>query len=67
METAEHEATTAQAPLTPPAARGRLKLGAILLARGKIDEAELDRALRLQAASSRPEKLGNLLTTLGIV
>ena len=66
METAEHEATTAQAA-TPPAARGRLKLGAILLARGKIDEAELDRALRLQAASSRPEKLGSLLSTLGIV
>ncbi|WP_156861223.1 type II secretion system ATPase GspE [Casimicrobium huifangae] len=66
METAVHEATTAQAA-TPPAARGRLKLGAILLARGKIDEAELDRALRLQAASSRPEKLGSLLSTLGIV
>ena len=45
----------------------RLKLGAILLARGKVSEDELDRVLRLQGASTRPEKLGNLLTTLGVV
>ena len=45
----------------------RLKFGAILLARGKVSEDELDRVLRLQAASARPEKLGNLLTTLGVV
>ena len=45
----------------------RLKLGAILLARGKVSEDELDRVLRLQAASTRPEKLGSLLTTLGVV
>ena len=45
----------------------RLKFGAILLARGKVSEDELDRVLRLQAASTRPEKLGNLLTTLGVV
>ena len=45
----------------------RLKLGAILLARGKISEDELDRVLRLQAASTRPDKLGSLLTTLGVV
>ncbi|MBC7710529.1 MAG: type II secretion system ATPase GspE [Rhizobacter sp.] len=45
----------------------RLRLGEILLARGKVSEDELDRVLRLQAASSRPEKLGSLLTTLGVV
>ena len=45
----------------------RLKLGAILLARGKVSEDELDRVLRLQAASTRPDKLGSLLTTLGVV
>ena len=43
------------------------KLGAILLYRGKIVEAELDRVLRLQAASTRPERLGSLLSTLGVV
>ena len=45
----------------------RSKLGQILLAHGKIEATELDRVLRLQAASSRPDKLGNLLTTLGVV
>ena len=45
----------------------RLKFGAVLLARGKITEDELDRVLRLQAASTRPEKIGSLLTTLGVV
>ncbi len=45
----------------------RSKLGQILLARGKIEVTELERVLRLQAASSRPDKLGNLLTTLGVV
>ena len=53
---------------TPQSAAGkRLKLGAILLSRGKISEDELERALRLQAASTRPEKLGSLLSTLGVV
>jgi general secretion pathway protein E len=60
----EHVATAQPASAIPTAHR---KLGAILLAKGKIDEAELDRALRLQAASARPDKLGNLLSTLGIV
>lgn len=80
MESADHShQSSGQSTLTPasnpvsrtvplaPGSGQRLKLGAILLARGKIDEAELDRALRLQAASPRPDKLGNLLTTLGIV
>lgn len=44
-----------------------VKLGQILLSRGKIEEAELERVLRLQASSSRPEKLGSLLSTLGVV
>ena len=54
---------------TVPAAMrsARSKLGQILIERGKIDAAELDRVLRLQAASARPEKLGNLLSTLGVV
>ena len=71
MEIAEeHVATARPASATPTAAKVptvHRKLGAILLAKGKIDEAELDRALRLQAASARPDKLGNLLSTLGIV
>lgn len=71
MEIAEEHVATAQpASATPTAAKVptvHRKLGTILLAKGKIDEAELDRALRLQAASARPDKLGNLLSTLGIV
>ncbi len=65
MEIAEEHVATAQPVSATPTAHR--KLGAILLAKGKIDEAELDRALRLQAASARPDKLGNLLSTLGIV
>ena len=45
----------------------RLPLGQVLAARGKIDPNELDRVLRLQATSSTREKLGSLLTTLGVV
>jgi general secretion pathway protein E len=52
---------------TQPTKGVRVKLGAVLLARGKISEEELERVLRLQAASTRPEKLGSLLTTLGTV
>ena len=63
METAVIDTQTASqtAPIK------RLRLGEILLARGKVSEDELDRVLRLQAASTRPEKLGSLLTTLGVV
>ncbi len=46
---------------------GRVPLGQILLDRVKIDANELDRVLRLQATSSTREKLGSLLTTLGVV
>ncbi len=53
--------------ITPEKNLARAKLGAILLFRGKIVEAELDRVLRLQAASARPERLGSLLSTLGVV
>ncbi len=70
MEIAEEYATQAQETLSTQRTESPVvhrKLGAILLAKGKIDEAELDRALRLQAASARPDRLGNLLTTLGIV
>jgi general secretion pathway protein E len=45
----------------------RVPIGQILLDRGKVDANELDRVLRLQATSSTREKLGSLLTTLGVV
>jgi general secretion pathway protein E len=43
----------------------RKRLGEILIERGKLDQATLDRALRLQQESN--EKLGQLLVTLGVV
>ena len=42
----------------------RKRLGEILIERGKLDHAALDRALRLQGESG--EKLGQLLVTLGL-
>ncbi len=42
----------------------RKRLGEILIERGKLDQANLDRALRLQAESG--ERLGSLLVTLGL-
>ena len=46
-------------------APARKRLGEILIERGKLDPAALERALRLQQESG--ERLGNLLVTLGIV
>ncbi|MEO8756083.1 MAG: type II secretion system protein GspE, partial [Casimicrobiaceae bacterium] len=43
----------------------RKRLGEILIERGKLDAATLERALRLQQESG--EKLGALLVTLGVV
>src|SRR5664279_6601198 len=43
----------------------RKRLGEILMERGKLDAAGLERALRLQQESG--EKLGALLVTLGVV
>src|SRR5215813_8782343 len=43
----------------------RKRLGEILIERGKLDQAGLERALRLQQESG--EKLGALLVTLGVV
>jgi general secretion pathway protein E len=43
----------------------RKRLGEILIERGKLDQATLDRALRLQQESE--ERLGALLVTLGVV
>jgi general secretion pathway protein E len=43
----------------------RKRLGEILIERGKLDAATLERALRLQQDSG--EKLGQLLVTLGVV
>ena len=48
-------------PLDVPA---RKRLGEILIERGKLDQANLDRALRLQQEGD--EKLGALLVTLGL-
>ena len=45
-------------------APARKRLGEILIERGKLDQANLDRALRLQAESH--ERLGSLLVTLGL-
>ena len=45
-------------------APARKRLGEILIERGKLDQANLDRALRLQAESG--ERLGSLLVTLGL-
>ena len=42
----------------------RKRLGEILIERGKLDQANLERALRLQAESG--ERLGALLVTLGL-
>jgi general secretion pathway protein E len=42
----------------------RKRLGQILIERGKLDQANLDRALRLQGDSG--ERLGSLLVTLGL-
>ncbi|HEY7788300.1 MAG TPA: type II secretion system ATPase GspE [Casimicrobiaceae bacterium] len=44
-------------------APARKRLGEILIERGKLDQANLDRALRLQAESG--ERIGALLVTLG--
>ncbi len=52
------ELSTAQPP-----ASARRRLGEILIERGKLDQANLDRALRLQGESG--EKIGALLVTLG--
>ena len=45
---------------------GERRLGEILIERGKLDQAGLERALRLQEGGSR-ERLGSLLITLGVV
>ena len=47
------------------AAPARKRIGEILIERGKLDVAGLDRALRLQAESGG-ERLGALLVTLGV-
>jgi general secretion pathway protein E len=46
-------------------APARKRIGELLIERGKLDAATLDRALRLQQESG--EKLGALLVTLGVV
>src|SRR5438093_73651 len=52
------------------AAHERLKLGEILVARGKLDATALERTLRVQqsnaSAGGKRERLGELLVTLGL-
>ena len=60
------EPILSNAPSLPPPplnAPARKRLGEILIERGKLDAAGLERALRLQQDSG--EKLGALLVTLG--
>ncbi len=51
--------------MNPGDAPPRRRLGEILIERGKLDAAALDRALRLQQESGG-ERLGQLLVTLGV-
>ena len=53
------------APTFSEAASPRKRLGEILIERGKLDAAGLERALRLQAESGG-ERIGALLVTLGV-
>jgi len=50
--------------MNPPDGTPRQRIGEILVQRGKLDAAALERALRLQQESG--EKLGALLVTLGL-
>ncbi|MEO7760409.1 MAG: type II secretion system ATPase GspE, partial [Casimicrobiaceae bacterium] len=76
--------TESEQPLAPPpmsvpepvvepvaVALPRLRLGEILVERGKLDPVALERTLRLQqgnaSAGSKRERLGELLVTLGLV
>jgi general secretion pathway protein E len=56
---------TATAEPIVHAATARKRIGELLIERGKLDPAALERALRLQQESG--EKLGALLVTLGLV
>jgi len=60
-DTSAVAAAVAALPAAPP----RKRIGEILIERGKLDAAGLERALRLQQETH--EKLGALLVTLGIV
>ncbi|MFM7461996.1 MAG: hypothetical protein ACKO15_14285, partial [Burkholderiales bacterium] len=55
---------------TAAAAEGTARIGELLVARGKLDNANLERALKVQeaarAAGSR-EKLGSILTRMGLL
>jgi len=50
-----------------PAPAPRMRLGEILISRSKLDPTALERTLRLQQGSSKRERLGELLVTLGLV
>jgi general secretion pathway protein E len=63
VDTATNRAVDAPAPAAPSPLRQRI--GEILIERGKLDAAGLERALRMQQETT--EKLGALLVTLGLV
>ena len=65
METQQDIAAAPATPAEPVASPARKRIGEILIERGKLDAAGLDRALRLQQETH--EKLGVLLVTLGLV
>ena len=64
MATMIAEVTSSAAVTEAPAAPVRKRIGEILIERGKLDQAALDRALRLQQESG--DRLGGLLVTLGL-
>lgn len=66
MDTAELDRET-QTKARPVGMSARVPLGQILVDRQKIDPNELDRVLRLQASSATRERIGSLLSTLGVV
>ncbi len=63
--TADIAAGTSVAPPPEAARPARKRIGEILIERGRLDAAGLDRALRMQQETG--EKIGSLLVTLGIV
>jgi len=64
MATMIAEVTSSATVTEAPAAPVRKRIGEILIERGKLDQAALDRALRLQQESG--DRLGGLLVTLGL-
>jgi general secretion pathway protein E len=52
-------------PESPPVERGYLRIGEILIERGKVDADDLARALEVQ--QERGDKIGKILTDMGLI